>query len=217
MNRSFMGPPVSADISGMINPTTITKFNRSTAELEEFAVFSVLVAGNNAVTTAKKLDIILRDIGGLKAPFRALRRYVKDHGSLLPLFTKHRVRHRTTKAQFVEDLIGRKGLDLRTASVQELESIKGIAEKTSRFFVMHSRPHMRIAALDTHILQFMTDLGLYQPKNGDPKKNRPKGKRYLALEESFLDLADQAQKTPAELDLQIWNEYSGKNKGAVHA
>jgi hypothetical protein len=43
----------------MITPTTITNYNRTEEELEEFLLFSILVAGKGAEQQAKKLDAFL--------------------------------------------------------------------------------------------------------------------------------------------------------------
>jgi len=44
----------------MINPTTITNYNRTQSELEEFLMFSIMVAGKSAKQTAQKLNQFLR-------------------------------------------------------------------------------------------------------------------------------------------------------------
>ena len=46
----------------MITPTTITNYNRTEAELEEFLMFAILVAGKGAEQQAKKLDAFLDTI-----------------------------------------------------------------------------------------------------------------------------------------------------------
>jgi hypothetical protein len=39
-------------------------------------------------------------------------------------------------------------------------------------------------------------------------KSTPSGKRYLELEKVFLTICDSMGKTPAELDLEIWNSFA---------
>jgi thermostable 8-oxoguanine DNA glycosylase len=187
----------------MIDPFNITDYTRTDAQLEEFLLFGILVAANHAPTVAKKLDAMLSEINGHSQPFAALARYRKKHGSLLPLLAKHPVRFFRQKSLFLEDLLDKQAnLNLRTATPAQLETVKGVAEKTSRFFILHSRPHARVAALDTHVLSFLTDLGYLEP--GEP---RPKGARYRYLQDVFLTLADESGQTPAAFDLSIWKTY----------
>ena len=42
----------------MITPTTITNYNRTEAELEEFLMFAILVAGKGAEQQALKLHLL---------------------------------------------------------------------------------------------------------------------------------------------------------------
>lgn len=98
------------------------------------------------------------------------------------------------------------GLDLRTCTVDELEGIHGIGPKTARMFVLHTRPAAEVAALDVHILHYMSDRGISVPKS------TPSGRRYKELETKFLEMARKAGKTPADFDLEIWRKYSGREK-----
>ncbi len=44
----------------MIDPRKVTKFDRTPEELEEFLLFSVVVAGKGAFQQAKKLDEFIK-------------------------------------------------------------------------------------------------------------------------------------------------------------
>lgn len=92
--------------------------------------------------------------------------------------------------------------EIRNYTVEDLEQIHGVGMKTSRFFVVHSRPDQRYTILDTHILKWLGKQGYNVPKSTPPRK------RYLELEKTFLDECDKRNRNPAELDLEIWNEYS---------
>lgn len=89
-------------------------------------------------------------------------------------------------------------LDLRVCSPSELEKIPGIGPKTSRFFILWTRPNARCAALDTHILKWLKYLGY------DAPKSTPVGKKYEELELAFLAEADKRGIPPAKLDEMIW-------------
>ncbi|NBP02621.1 MAG: hypothetical protein EBU90_21370 [Proteobacteria bacterium] len=106
------------------------------------------------------------------------------------------------------DLASR-GLDLKTCSVSDLESVRGIGPKTARCFLMHSRRGARYAGLDTHALKYMREKGI------DVPKSTPTGKKYLELEAKFLELADRSGKSVAEFDLEIWRHYSSAKKNTL--
>jgi len=93
---------------------------------------------------------------------------------------------------------------LNHVQVKELECVKGIGMKTSRFFVMHTRKNQYYACLDTHILQWLGSKGHNVPKT------TPSSAKYLELEKVFLDYAKEMNMLPADLDLQIWNEAQAK-------
>jgi len=67
---------------------------------------------------------------------------------------------------------------------------------------MHTRPNVRHAGLDTHLLKWLKSLGYKVPAS------TPTGKVYKRLESVFLAIADALEMSAAELDLAIWNAYS---------
>ena len=203
----------------MINPSRMTKYDLTRNELEETILFSVLVAGHNAMSTARALDSFLRQIGWTpnhkrwkrNSPFECIRRYdskcgpgttwnglehaLKDNG--LGCFN---MRARTFR------LLVNSNIDLANCTPQELEVFPGIAEKTSRFFILHTRKNARVAALDTHMLKYLNHVGIEAPKA------TPRGKKYQKLEADFIALADKAGMSIADFDLMIWNYYAGHSE-----
>lgn len=199
----------------MVDPDDVTHYRRTQYELEEFLLFCIVVAGKRAFIQAQKLEnwitdwefsrpkelpfemirrLALSGIGGMKADGTYLNQTclemsLKRHGMgqysrLVPCFTK----------------LANSGLDLRTCTPEDLEKIKGIGPKTSRFFILHSRENQRFAVLDTHILSWMRDLGIKTPRA------TPNGKKYTDLEKTFLKLCDDRKTDPASLDLKVWIE-----------
>ena len=75
--------------------------------------------------------------------------------------------------------------------------------KTSRCFIVHSRPEVKYVGLDTHILKFIKDLGYNVPKSTPSSK-----KKYLEIESLFLNLVKDVNLPIASVDLLIWNFYS---------
>jgi thermostable 8-oxoguanine DNA glycosylase len=190
----------------MIDPANITNFNRSDSELEEFACFAVLVAGKTAKTVAPRLENFLSNSN------HSALRYIGrlGPGKLNRILHEHGFGCYNQKADTLLELSMRVWQDelvLRTCSTIQLESIKGIGPKTSRFFILHSRANARLAALDTHILK-----GLRKHLPGYisvPTSTPTSSREYQRLENHFLHICDQRGRTPAELDLEWWRTYSG--------
>lgn len=195
----------------MITPTTITNFNRTEEELEEFLIFAILVAGKKAKQQAKKLDAFLNDkktlgLSSNTTPFDYLEYLIKGN-QLTHVMMKHKL------GQYKRLLVAFLGIlrfkgNLKNVTIEELESINGIGSKTSRFFVLHSRPNHKIAVLDTHILKWLNKVtGIPMPKNTPSSK-----KKYKEIEQLFLSEASKRNKDVATLDLEIWNYYSNPNQ-----
>lgn len=183
----------------MIDPTDVIKYDRTQSELEEWWLFSVLVAGKTAATQARLLDGFLSENGQAKdTPFDVVRRLVAM-GTLEYRMREARLGQYTRLARcFAESLI----LDLQHAPLESLEAVHGVGPKTARMFVMHSRPNQRVAALDTHILKHLGEHGHKVPKS------TPTGAKYRELELVFLELADKEGQSPSEYDLTIWKRYA---------
>jgi thermostable 8-oxoguanine DNA glycosylase len=184
-------------MTDQINPNNITNFSRSTDELLLFWLFCLFVRGKNADVQAKKLGTFLTNIG--------------ETGDRLVNLTKRRIKEelRVVKAgQYVTLTaaidqtilwLNRDPFYLRHCTVAELEGITGVGPKTARFFVMHTQRDAKVAALDVHILRYL-GLRLATPV----PLTTPTGKKYLELEQIFLDMARDAGVEPAVMDLAIW-------------
>jgi thermostable 8-oxoguanine DNA glycosylase len=188
----------------MIDPNDVTKFDRSEAELQEFWLFACVVAGKTAKTQARLLEGFLTALPKHHTPFGRIERAYPD---LYERLRESRLgQYNRLHKCFVESL----KVDLRAATVEELERIHGIGPKTARFFLMHSRPHQRIATLDTHILKFLRANGI-----DAPLVTPSSSKTYMKLEQAFLKLADAAGKSPADYDLEIWRRHSSALGGSL--
>jgi hypothetical protein len=182
----------------MINPKTVTNPYRERRELEEFLLFSIVVAGKNAFVQAKKLDQLLAF--STMSPFETIC-YLDNNGlleSALRSVKMGQYKRITSAMRGCAYLL--KPLSLRYVDLSLLESIKGIGMKTARFFAMHSRHNQWLACLDTHILKWLGDRG------HDVPKTTPSGDKYLKLEKIFLGYCMAMNMSPAQLDLKIWNE-----------
>lgn len=90
-------------------------------------------------------------------------------------------------------------LDLHTCAPEELETIPGIGPKTSRFFILWTRPEAEHAALDVHVLRWLREQGHDAPEH-TPQNSAV----YARLERIFIQTAKDMGLTPRQLDLQIW-------------
>lgn len=189
----------------LIDPHSITDYDRSDEDLEAFWLFCVLVAGKNSRVQAQKLANFLKpaEVVGI-SPFRYIQlrehKYLDDDIRAEKLGQYKRI-HRC----FIESLT----LDLRTCTVEDLESVYGVGPKTARFFLLHSRQDQRLAVIDTHILKWMREvLGIDAPKSTPTQLSK-----YHELEDQYLEYCDQHGLSPAELDLQIWSDLNNKRFG----
>jgi len=197
----------------MIIPEKITNYNRTQAELEEFLIFAIIVAGKTAKTQAQKLDSFLCNHplknGTLNekkhSPFDFIQALISldfHDLNMLGLWMKDcKLGQYKRLDKAFRGILQFKG-KLDSVSVEELESIEGIGSKTSRFFLLHSRPNQKLAVLDTHILKYMAAQGYSVPKT------TPNKKKYKQIEDDFLYECRILRKNPAELDLEIWKSYS---------
>lgn len=190
----------------MINPTSITNYARTQNEMEEFLLFSIMVAGKSAKTTTQKLDQFLaqRDTWGLddKSPLEYIK-WLIHQDRLKEQLMAHKLGQYARLEKAFTGIIKFKGR-LNKIGVQDLEGVVGIGPKTARFFILHSREDARLAVLDTHILKWLKLHGENAPKT------TPTGKKYAMLEQSFLNYAEKYDLHPADLDLHIWKHYSQK-------
>jgi len=180
----------------MIDPRRITNFQRTEAELREFAMFCIAVAGKSSEMQAKKLDIFLAPHTHL--PFERIKS-LEATGNFMDVLMQSKLgQYKRIGKAFLA--LANSGLDLRTCTVEELEKIPGLGLKTSRFFLCHTRPNQNYGVLDTHLLSHMReDLNIPTPK---ATPSNPKV--YYALEAKLLEVIKASGKTYAEYDLDVW-------------
>ena len=180
----------------MIDPIKFTNFKLNQPGLEGYILFSIAVAGKNALTTAKILDNLIDE----RKPFQSIRKYGSQK-TLCSQMKKIGFGCYNLKSHGFW-WIANSGLDLKKCSIEDLEKCPGIGMKTSRFFAMHTRPKCDVACLDVHILKYMRDIG-----HPNVPKQTPTRKKYLEIQEAFLNICRKKNIHPAVMDLQIWNEY----------
>ncbi len=182
----------------LVDPDQVTKFDRTEEELQLFWLFSLVVAGKTAKTQAAALERFLGNIPG-DSPFEKIS-YAWVHDTLRRRLESARLgQYNRLEQAFIDSI----HLELSKCTIEDLEEVHGVGPKTARFFLMHTRPNQRIAALDTHVLKHLRAEGI-----DAPKLTPQSGKRYRELEEKFLALVDKSGMTVADYDLKVWKSYA---------
>lgn len=190
--------------------------------LQAFLMFGIAVAGKSADSVSEKIQMFLANLEngyGPGLPFDLIRNLLKKNegclNSHVPYWTDA-IKALKGEMQLVKlgqytKLVRAFGylaltpLDLTTCTVEQLEAIPGCGPKTARYFLMYTRPNFKGAALDTHILKYLSGpCGL----EGIPSSTPPKGAKYNAIEEQFLKIANLLEVEPKELDNAVWQWYS---------
>ena len=177
-----------------VTPERITDFHRTDSELQSFLIFAVAVAGKNADSVAPKVNRMLKD--WKTQPFTYLR---QNRDWIETIMREYRMGPYDDR--MIPAMNGIIDLDLRSCTIADLEAIKGIGPKTSRFFMLHSRPDQEMVVLDVHLLRYCK-----QKFRMKVPKSTPSGKRYLAIEaEAVRRIKRRFPKTSfAEFDLNAW-------------
>lgn len=173
----------------------------TTGELEYRLLYSMLVAGKSATFAAAAMKRFLQ---ADKSPF-ALVRELEEMGHLKIELQKARTGNyeKLTKG-FAE--VAHAELKLRTVTAEQLEAFHGIGPKTSRFFLLWTRPDAKHAALDTHVLKWLRYLG-----HDAPMATPSNSAKYATLERIILAEAEARGMTARELDSAIWDWCSAGN------
>jgi hypothetical protein len=195
----------------MIDPSNVTNPSRSEAELEEFLLFCVVVAGKNADQQAAKLESFL----GGRRPFAFIRSSERE-GSLESRLRDVRLGKYALLGRSFRELAA-SGADLASCPWEELTAFPGIGIKTAKFFVLHSRPGEMHGVLDTHVLSWMREhwagpgrSGLAVPLHSpqDPRVYRFWETVYFGMV-SARHHRGPAQVDWARFDLDLWKERRG--------
>lgn len=189
----------------MIDAFDVTNFKRTQSELEEYWLFCVAVAGKTATIIAKKINQFLSDKYLCETPFDYVRRLNKE-GRLEARMREVKLGKYTNLVPSYTAISAADAPDLRTAAPAEFETIRGVGEKTSRYFILHSRENANVAAIDTHVLKYLKARGY------TVTKGIPKGKAYARLEGYMLAEMAASGMTPADFDLALWSHYASKGK-----
>jgi hypothetical protein len=194
----------------MIDPNHVTNPARTEAELEEFLLFCVVVAGKNADQQAAKLE---RFLGG-RRPFAFIRASERE-GLLVPRLREVRLGKYTLLERSFREL-AHSGVDLASCPWEDLKAFPGIGLKTAKFFVLHSRPRQMHGVLDTHVLAWMAER--WTPGSGRaaavPRHSPQDPRAYRFWETVYFGMVAERHHPSgavdwAKFDLELWRERRG--------
>jgi thermostable 8-oxoguanine DNA glycosylase len=194
----------------MINPYQITKYDRSSSELEEFLLFCIVVAGKTAYIQAQKLEDFLVSVNKRLMmpeninPFQTIKSAEK-HGILfeeIKLAKLGQYKKIYSGFKYISD----REYNLSRMTPKILEEIPGVGMKTSRFFLLHSDTFYKdkIAILDTHILKFIKE----NIDDRAPKSTPVIPLTYRFWESKFLTWCLENKKNVADFDLEVWKSFA---------
>ena len=196
----------------MIDPNNVTNSYRTRAELEEFLLFCVVVAGKNADQQSRKLEQFL----GGRRPFH----HVKESdqlGLLEDRLREVRLGKYTLLGKSFRAL-SLSGVDLGACAWEDLTRFPGIGIKTAKFFILHSRANQMHGVLDTHVLAWMREhwepsavrqLSVPRHSPQDPRSYRFWETVYFGMVSARLHGASAARIDWAKFDLDLWKERRG--------
>ena len=185
-----------------INPQEITNYKRTTDELEFFLLFCMVVAGKTSDIQARKLE------QWYDARFYQWHSPFDYISSLLSLGLRGSLENvkmgqysRLVKS--FRDTV-ELGLDLKKCSLHDLCQIRGVKFKTANFFLTHSRKDYNVPVLDTHVLKFLKAQGVKDVPKATPQDETD----YNFFADQFAEIAKAMKMSVADLDLQVWKQYS---------
>lgn len=169
-------------------------------EIQIKLIYAMIVAGKSAAFADTACRRLFQGLPHRTLPFRWIREM--DSDALMIRLREARTGNYGKLHRGLQELT-RAHLDLRVCGPEELEQIHGVGPKTSRFWLLWTRPDANYAALDVHVLRWLRAQG-----HAAPKQTPSSAKAYAALEKVFLEEAKRRGLTARELDLQIWEAAS---------
>jgi hypothetical protein len=166
-------------------------------DLEYCLLYSMVVAGKSASFADKAMQRVFSACPREESPFEFVADLARG-GQLEQHLRTCRTGNYTKLARGFAAAAGA-GLNLRRCTPADLEAIHGVGPKTSRFFIIWTRPKANHAALDTHVLKWLRFIGHKAPLS------TPSGRKYALLEVVILTEAKKRGMTARELDSAIWD------------
>jgi len=193
----------------MIDPKKVTDYKRNEWQLQEWLLYCICVAGKKSEIESPKVRQFCLDprFGFNLKPFDLIRKLLKvssvEMDGLKQHLHKYKIAPYKARYNSFVDAVHMLPDDLSEVTLDELQSVRGISTKTSRFFLTHSREDFDEPVLDTHILRFLAEEG-YDVPESTPQNP----KMYARIAKIFSAIAETENKSVTELDLEVWTRYS---------
>ena len=197
----------------MIDPKKVTDYNRNEWQLQEFLIYCICVAGKKSEIESPKVRKFCMDarFGHGLTPFELIRKLLSvssvEEDGLMQHLKKHKIAPYQQRYNSFKDIVTLLDGDLREVTIDQLQEVRGISTKTSRFFLTHSREDFDEPVLDTHILRFLTDFGYKDVPQSTPQNP----KVYEKFSKIFRSIARFEGKSVTDFDLEVWTKYSYGN------
>ena len=187
-----------------INPQEITNYKRTTDELEFFLLFCMVVAGKTSDIQARKLEQWYDARSDRwRSPFDYISKMIYFNLGLRGSLENVKMGQYGRLVNSFRDAV-ELGLDLTTCSLHDLCQIRGVKFKTANFFLTHSREDYNVPVLDTHVLKFLKAQGVKDVPKATPQDETD----YNFFADQFAEIAKAMKMSVADLDLQVWKQYS---------
>lgn len=190
----------------------------SETDRQEFLLFCIAVAGKESSRTKAALNMLLiellQDADTMKSYPFDLVEWAAGQGVLGDYLRRSKIGQYTRIERAFTEVarrfnlntteIPKKGarMPLERITVQQLESVPGIGPKTARYFVQYAQGRTDVAAIDTHLLKWLRDLG-YEAPSSTP----PAGPKYRTCEAAFLHECEKRGVNPVDMDFKVWSTY----------
>ena len=193
----------------MIDPKKVTDYNRNEWQLQEWLLYCVCVAGKKSEIESPKVRQFCLDprFGFNLKPFDLIRKLLKisscEADGLKQHLCKYKIAPYQQRYNSFVDAVELLPDNLSKVTIDELQEVRGISTKTSRFFLTHSREDFDEPVLDTHILRFLQEEG-YRVPTSTPQNPT----EYARVANIFRRIARVEGKSVTDLDLEVWTQYS---------
>ena len=194
----------------MIAPKKVTNYKRNQWQLQEFLLYCICVAGKKSEIESPKIRKFCMDarFGFNLLPFDLIRKLLGvsslTEDGLMQHLKKYKIAPYQQRYNSFKDVVTLLNDDLNEVTLEQLQEVRGISTKTSRFFLTHSREDFEEPILDTHILRFLRDQGHDLVPDSTPQNP----KMYAKIATLFKAIANLQGKSVTELDLEVWTEYA---------
>lgn len=176
-------------------------------ELERFLMLGPFVTGKSAQQQQPKLQAVIDDLyADTDADRNAVGPLTLLHGrhpqEIRRRLEKRNVGQYTRICRALYELAG-SGLDFRKCKREELIEIHGISLKSASFFLVYTQD-ADYAVWDTHLLRWAREHPWFPE---DIPRSTPAARRYLELEQKFLEFCRINGRRPYEIDWDVWSSY----------